>query len=129
VPGARGPGRAGLGHITDRNPQHARPLNGLQLRTEIRNKTRRTRDVRQRNALRHDATPMTFMFWFIHDTDTYHYTGLKLGRRSETGREKRVTPEFGERKEEKFYPQIQGVTDCLSSIEFSHIHLHYCSKV
>jgi hypothetical protein len=35
---------------------------------------------------------------------------LKLGRRSETGREKRVTPEFGERKEEKILPQIQGVT-------------------
>jgi hypothetical protein len=32
---------------------------------------------------------------FIHDTDTRHYTGLKLGR-SETGREKRVMPEFGE---------------------------------
>jgi hypothetical protein len=53
---------------------------------------------------------MTLRFWFINDTDTCHYTGLKLGRRSETGREKRVTPEFGERKEEKFYPQIQGVT-------------------
>jgi hypothetical protein len=26
---------------------------------------------------------------------------LNLGRRSETGREKRVTPEFGERNEEK----------------------------
>jgi hypothetical protein len=49
---------------------------------------------------------MTFRFWFIHDTDTCHHTSLKLGRRSETGREKRVTPEFGERKEEKkFYPQ------------------------
>jgi hypothetical protein len=35
---------------------------------------------------------------------------LNLGRRSETGREKRVTPEFGERKEEKIIPQIQGVT-------------------
>jgi hypothetical protein len=55
---------------------------------------------------------MTFRFWFIHDTDTCHHTSLKLGRRSETGREKRVTPEFGERKEEKkFYPQIQGVTN------------------
>jgi glutathione S-transferase len=32
-----------------------------------------------------------------------------LGRRSGTGREKRVTPEFGERKKKKFYPQIQGV--------------------
>jgi hypothetical protein len=30
-------------------------------------------------------------------------------------REKRVTPEFGERKEEKkFYPQIQGVTVSLA---------------
>jgi hypothetical protein len=29
---------------------------------------------------------------------------LKLGRRSETGREKRVTLEFGERKEEKILP-------------------------
>jgi hypothetical protein len=44
---------------------------------------------------------MTLRFWFIHDTDSCHYTGLKLGRRSETGREKRVTPEFGERKRRK----------------------------
>jgi hypothetical protein len=29
---------------------------------------------------------------------------LKLGRKSESGREKRVTPEFGERKEEKILP-------------------------
>jgi hypothetical protein len=35
---------------------------------------------------------------------------LNLGRRSRTGREKRVTPEFGERKEEKILLQIQGVT-------------------
>jgi hypothetical protein len=118
VPGARGPGRAGLGwvglgwaglgHITDRNPRHARPLSEIPLRTKIRNRTRRTRDIRQRNALRHDATPMTFRFWFIHDTDTCHYTGLKLGRRSETGREKGVTPEFGERKEEKILPPNSG---------------------
>jgi hypothetical protein len=51
---------------------------------------------------------MTFRFWFIHDTDTWHYTGLKLGRRSEIGREKRVTPEFGERKEEKVLPPNSG---------------------
>jgi hypothetical protein len=57
-----GPGRAGLGHVADRNPQHARPLNGIQSRTKIRNGTRRTRDIRQRNALRHDATPMTLRF-------------------------------------------------------------------
>jgi hypothetical protein len=51
---------------------------------------------------------MTLSFWFIHDTDTCHYTGLKLGRRSKTGREKRVTPEFGERKEEKIPPPNSG---------------------
>jgi hypothetical protein len=51
---------------------------------------------------------MTLRFWFIHDTDTCHYTGLKLRRRSETGREKRVTPEFGERKEEKILPPNSG---------------------
>jgi hypothetical protein len=51
---------------------------------------------------------MTFRFWFIHDTDICHYTGLKMGRRSETGREKRVTPEFGERKEEKILPPNSG---------------------
>jgi hypothetical protein len=33
---------------------------------------------------------------------------LNLGRRSETGREKRVTPEFGERKEEKILPPNSG---------------------
>jgi hypothetical protein len=67
APGARRPdwaglSLAGLGHITDRNPRHARPLNGIQPRTENRNETRRTRDIRQRNARRHDATPMTLRF-------------------------------------------------------------------
>jgi hypothetical protein len=33
---------------------------------------------------------------------------LNLGRRSETAREKRVTPEFGERKEEKILPPNSG---------------------
>jgi hypothetical protein len=60
--GRAGPGWAGLGHITDRNPRHARPLNGIQLRTENRNGTRRTCDIRQRNARQHDATPMTLRF-------------------------------------------------------------------
>jgi hypothetical protein len=67
APGVRGPdraelGRARLGHIADRNPRHTRPLNGNQSRTKIRNGTRRTRDIRQRNVLRHDATPMTLRF-------------------------------------------------------------------
>jgi hypothetical protein len=35
-------------------------------------------------------------FLFTHDTKTSRYTALKLGRRGETGRETRVTPEFGE---------------------------------
>jgi hypothetical protein len=67
APGARGPDRAGLGwvglgHNADRNPRHARPLNGLQSRIKIRDGTRRTRDIKQRNALLHDATPMTLRF-------------------------------------------------------------------
>jgi hypothetical protein len=69
-------------------PGRAEPLNGIKSLTEIRNGTRRTRNIRQRNAPRHDATPVTLRFWFIHDTDTCHYIGLKLGRRSETGKRK-----------------------------------------
>jgi hypothetical protein len=65
--GQTGPDRVGLsrarlGHIADRNPRHARPLNGIKSRTKIRNGTRRTHGIRQRNALRHDATPMTLRF-------------------------------------------------------------------
>jgi hypothetical protein len=38
---------------------------------------------------------------------------------SEGKREKeRVTPEFGERKEEKFYPQIQGVTNDYETTDY-----------
>jgi hypothetical protein len=40
--------------------------------------------------------PCQLRLLFTHDTDTSRYTALKMGRRSETGREKRVTPEFGE---------------------------------
>jgi hypothetical protein len=43
-----------------------------------------------------------------------------MGRRSEAGKEKRVTPEFGEyQRRKKFYPQIQGVTN-LSPLKESH---------
>jgi hypothetical protein len=89
--GRAGPGWAGLGRATSRieNPRRARPLNGIKSRIEIRNGTSRTLNIRQRNVLRHDATPMILRFWFIHDTDTCRYTGLKLGRRSKTGKEKR----------------------------------------
>jgi hypothetical protein len=87
-PGWAGLGWAGMSHFADRNPRRARPLNGIKPRIEIRNETRQTRNIRRRNVLRHDATPMTLRFWFIHDTDTCCYTGLKLGRRSETGKRK-----------------------------------------
>jgi hypothetical protein len=40
--------------------------------------------------------PCQLRFLFTHDTDASHYMALKMGRKSETGREKRVTPELGE---------------------------------
>jgi hypothetical protein len=46
--------------------------------------------------IRHDATPMSTYVLFTHNMDASRYTALKLGRRSEMGKEKRVTPEFGE---------------------------------
>jgi hypothetical protein len=45
--------------------------------------------------------PCQLRFLFTCDTDTSRYTALKMGRRSETGREKRVTPEFGEYRRRK----------------------------
>jgi hypothetical protein len=98
VLGARGAqGRAGLGWAGlgwagplrgSKTHDERGPLNGIKSRIEIRNGTRRTLNIRQRNVLRHDATPMTLRFWFIHDTDTCLYTGLKLGKRSETRKRK-----------------------------------------
>jgi hypothetical protein len=96
--GRAGPGRTGpaglgwarLGRATSRieNPRRARPLNGIKSRIEIRNGTRQTLNIRQRKVLRHDATPMTLRFWFIHDANTCRYTGLILGKRSETRKRK-----------------------------------------
>jgi hypothetical protein len=63
---------------------------------------------------------MTLRSLFIHDTNTCHYTGLKLGRKSESGREKRVTPEFGERKEEKNpTPKFRVLQDAPCWYEYS----------
>jgi hypothetical protein len=75
--GARG-AQAGAAELGWAKLGWAEPLRGL--------KTRRTLNLRQRNVLRHDATPMTLRFWFIHDTDTCRYTGLKLGRMSKRGK-------------------------------------------
>jgi hypothetical protein len=50
-------------------------------------------------------------FLFTCDTDTSHYTALKMGM-SEMGREKRVTTKFGEYQRRKNSTlQIQGVTN------------------
>jgi hypothetical protein len=94
-------GRAGPGHFVDRNPRHARLSNRLQSRTENGDGTRRICNIRQRKVLRHDATPMTLRFCSYMTRTPVTTLVLNLGRRSETGREKRVTPKFGERKEEK----------------------------
>jgi hypothetical protein len=64
--GARGAhGRAGLGWaepLCGSNLRHARLSNRIQSRTKNRDRTRRTRNIRQRNVRRHDATPMTLKF-------------------------------------------------------------------
>jgi hypothetical protein len=93
--GRVGPGRlgwAGLGWVEPlrglKTHDVRGPLNGIKSRIEIRNGTRQTLNIRQRKVLRHDATPMTLRFWFIHDTGTCRYAGLKLGRRSKRGKRK-----------------------------------------
>jgi hypothetical protein len=48
--------------------------------------------------------PCQLRFLFTHDTDTSNYTAFKIGRMSETGREKNVTPEFGEYQRRKIIP-------------------------
>jgi hypothetical protein len=48
--------------------------------------------------------PWQLRFLFTRDTDTSRYTALKIGRRSETRREKRVTPEFAEYRRRKNLP-------------------------
>jgi hypothetical protein len=52
--------------------------------------------------------PCQLRFLFTRDMENSHYTALKLGRRSEMGREKRVTPEFGEHRRRKLYPSNSG---------------------
>jgi hypothetical protein len=60
--GQAGPGWVGPSHSADRNLRHTRLSNRIQSRTENRDGTRRTRNIRQRNVRRHDATPMTLKF-------------------------------------------------------------------
>jgi hypothetical protein len=49
--------------------------------------------------------------FFTRNTDTSHYTALMVGGRGETGREKRITPEFGEYRRRKILPPNSGITN------------------
>jgi hypothetical protein len=84
----------------DKNPRHAQPQIRIQSRNEIRNETKQNTRLNTTSdkeicldMMQHSCQ---LRFLFTRNTDTSRYTALKLGRRSETGREKRVTPEFGE---------------------------------
>jgi hypothetical protein len=104
APGARGPrpSWAGPGWATprDKNPRHAQPQIGIQSRNETRNETKQntrlntTSDKEICLGMMQHSCQLRFLF--TRNTDTSRYTTFKLGRKSETGREKRVTPEFGE---------------------------------
>jgi hypothetical protein len=103
APGQIGPGWAGLGRAGSRHGAKTHDTHNHQSESdgEPKSETRRDEhaikhDIRQRNMLRHDATLMTTWVLFIRNTDTGQYTALKLGRRSEMGKEKGVTPEFCE---------------------------------
>jgi hypothetical protein len=56
--------------------------------------------------------PCQLRFLFTCDTDTSRYTALKMGIRSETGREKRVTPKFGEYQRRNILPSNSGRYTC-----------------
>jgi hypothetical protein len=61
--------------------------------------------------------PCQLRFLFTRDTYTSRYTGLKMGRRRETGREKRVMPEFGEYPRRKNpTPKFRGYKLSLSGL-------------
>jgi hypothetical protein len=100
----QGPGWIGSRARTETHYTHDHSESNRESKTE----TRRTRDQTQHQKkeicfgmMQH---PCQLRFLFTHDTDTSHYTSLKIGRRSETGREKRVTPEFGEYLRRKIIP-------------------------
>ena len=65
--------------------------------------------------VRHGASPKIKYFKVLLYTGSKAKTRYDFGKDQGLAREreknKRVTPEFGERKEEKILPQIQGVTN------------------
>jgi hypothetical protein len=106
---ARGVGAgAGPGRVAGRakNPLHARPLNENKPRVKNRDETDARSDTTSDKEICFSMMqqPCQLRFLFTRDTDTSRYTALKIGRRSETGREKRVTPEFDEYQRRKIIP-------------------------
>jgi hypothetical protein len=93
-----GPGRKPTTHTTtDRNPIANR--NPKRSETDVRSTQHKTKE-KFFDMMQH---PCQLRFLFTRETDASRYTALKLGRRSGTGREKRVTPEFGEYQRRKNY--------------------------
>jgi hypothetical protein len=97
---------AGSGHGLGQKPTARMTTNRNQIvnRKPKRDGRAIRHNIRQINMLRKMQHPCQLRFFFTCDTDTSHYTSLKLERRSETGREKRVTPEFGEYRRRKIIP-------------------------
>jgi hypothetical protein len=67
APGARGPDRAGSGWVTSQVETHDTHNHQSESDREPKSKTGRdehvtNHDIRQRNMLQHDATPMTLRF-------------------------------------------------------------------
>jgi hypothetical protein len=60
--------------------------------------------------------PYQLRFLFTRDTDTSRYTALKMGR-SETEREKVVTPEFGKYRRRKNSTSNSGCYTCTLRID------------
>jgi hypothetical protein len=109
APGARMPSWAGLGWVGSgwAGPHRGSKSHGthnhrseFNSRSKIQNETKQHTRLNttsdKRNMIRHDATPMSTLVLFTPDMDTSRYTALKLGRGSETRKEKGITPEFGE---------------------------------
>jgi hypothetical protein len=99
-PGGAGPGRPGWAASRVKIPWHAHPQIEIQFvkqnpkRDEANTRLNTTSDKEiWFGMMQH---PCQHRFLFPHDVDTSRYTALKLGRRSETGKEKGATPEFGE---------------------------------
>jgi hypothetical protein len=82
--------------------------------------------------VRHGASHKIKCFKVLLYTRSKAKTRFDFGKDQGLARErekKRVTPEFGERKEEKFYPQIQGVTGevCMGPNSNITVGKQFCS--